>query len=338
MDMEPYYPISQLYKKRFGEKIYKIPVAIVDDCPNRRGLKGMETCIFCDVHGSAARVEAFEMDLREQIEEFMKRIGDMYNAKSFVVYFQAYTNTFAKLSALKEYFDIALSYPQVKGFVVGTRPDCLSPAVMRTWQEYAEKCYVAVELGVQSFYDRDLEFIKRGHDSECSIKAIYKIRENCPDVQLGVHFMLGMPGETQEECARQAEICSHLPIDDVKLHNLHVLENTPLAKLYREGTFTPVDFEEYCDKVGAFISNLSPELAVHRLAALSTRKEELIAPDWTANKMKTFQGIKSYLENTEQTQGSKVNNTDLWPMERTLATMSYYQMIQAPNESEIELR
>ncbi len=167
----PYYPISVYYERLFGEKVYKIPVTTVDDCPNRRGLKGMETCIFCDVWGSAARSESLTMNLRAQIEKYKTQIGKKFNAKKFLVYFQAYTNSFDKISTLREQFELCLEYEDIVGFVVGTRPDCISPALFKLWQEFHEKRFMFIELGAQSFSNAQLEFMKRGHTAEQSFKA-----------------------------------------------------------------------------------------------------------------------------------------------------------------------
>lgn len=168
----PYRPISEFYQERFGGKVYKIPVTVVDDCPNRRGLKGMQTCVFCDVWGSAAKSESMTMGLRKQIEKYQQAIHAKYNPEKFLVYFQAYTNTFTKLDGLRINFETALSYPFVKGLVVGTRPDCLSKGVMDLWTEYHNKSFVAVELGVQTFDNKQLEFMRRGHTREQSLQAI----------------------------------------------------------------------------------------------------------------------------------------------------------------------
>jgi len=131
----PYRSISQYYQTKFGEKVYKIPVAVVDNCPNRMGLKGMKTCSFCDVWGSAAKSEHMQDPLETQIEKYHALLIKKYNVKKFLVYFQAYTNTFTKISALRASFENSLKFPFVGGFVVGTRPDCISPAVLDLWQE-----------------------------------------------------------------------------------------------------------------------------------------------------------------------------------------------------------
>lgn len=301
----PYHSIAEHYKRIFNEKVYKIPVTVVDNCPNRMGLKGMKTCSFCDVWGSAAREESFEMSLDQQIRDFQKLIEEKYNAKKFLVYFQAYTNTFTKISALRQNFETALSYDFVRGFVVGTRPDCLSPAVLDLWQEYYQKSFVAVELGVQSFYDDHLEFMRRGHTAEDSIKAIHKIA-NSTAVDLGIHLIFGSPNETNQQIIDTAKRCNDLPITNIKLHNMHVLKNTELEKWYNDGTYQPIEREDYKNKVLLFLSHLHPRIAVHRLAAFASRWEELIAPKWTSDRMGTHQYIVDQLRAEQIFQGCLV--------------------------------
>lgn len=302
----PYQPISAFYKSKFGEKVYKIPVAVVEDCPNRRGLKGMQTCIFCDPWGSAANKEMLTQDLRTQIESSAAKIGARYNSQSFLIYFQAYTNTFTKLTQMRTNFEIAMSYPFVKGIVVGTRPDCLSPALFDLWNEYTQTTFIAVELGVQSFNDKILNFLKRGHTRHQSIQAIEKISKQTK-VDLGIHLILGNPGETDQDVIESAQICNQLPITNVKLHNLHVLKGTGLEELHAQGKFEPIEFTEYARRVALFLDHLAPHIYVHRLAALSSRSEELIAPKWVALKMATHQNLIDYLHQGAHFQGRLVS-------------------------------
>ena len=262
----------------------------------------METCIFCDVWGSAARSEAQNFPLDIQIKKYKKSIGEKFKAKKFLVYFQAYTNSFDKLTALKTNFYRALEHEGVVGVVIGTRPDCLSPALLKLWQEIHEQSFVSVELGAQSFRDDKLEFLKRGHSNEQTLNAITRI-QNETDVDLSLHFMFGLPNESREEVIEAAHKTAELNINSVKLHNLHVLKNTPLEKEYFEERFTPCSFENYCEKVGDFLSHLPKEIYVHRLSALASRWDELIAPDWTRRKMQTHMGILTHLKKHQITQG-----------------------------------
>jgi hypothetical protein len=278
----------------------------------------MQTCVFCDVWGSAANSQSAELGLREQIEKHQKLIGRKYNAQQFLVYFQAYTNTFTKLDVLKINFQTALSYDFVKGLVIGTRPDCLSPAVMKLWQETHERSFVAVELGVQSFFDDQLEFLRRGHTAKQSLDAIQKIARNTP-VDLGIHLMFGLPGETDEQIVQTARICNDLPITNVKLHNLHVLTQTPLEKIYHNGDFLPIEREAYGHRVRLFLEHLNPRIYIQRLAAFASRWDELVAPKWTSDKMGTHQFMIDYLRSHQSFQGKDL--TELTESETKLQSL-----------------
>jgi len=301
----PYNPISSFYKDKFGEKVYKIPVTTVDTCPNREGLKGMETCIFCDVWGSAARSESSNLTLDHQIKKYKNHIGKRFKAKKFLVYFQAYTNSFDKVQTIKKNFHQALEHEDVIGIVVGTRPDCISPALLRVWQEVHEQSFLSVELGAQTFDEDQLVYLKRGHTHKQTLSAIKRIKSET-DVDLGLHFMFGLPGETDQEIIEMALETNTLKVDNVKLHNMHVLKNTPLENDFFDGSFTPISRNEYARRVGLFLSHLEPSIYVHRLAALSSRWDELIAPDWCKRKMETHQFIVDHLYQSHSQQGCKL--------------------------------
>lgn len=302
---KPYHPISLEYRKRFGAKVVKVPVSIADTCPNREGLKGMKTCIFCDEHGSFAYAESQGNELRKQIEEHRAKVAARFNAARFLIYFQAYTTTFTALDRLREGFDVALTYDDVVGLVVGTRPDCLSEAVLRTWREYNERTYVGVEVGVQSFDDEQLEWMRRGHTGAQAIRGIERIAKEA-QVDVGLHLIFGWPTENDKQIIETARLCNSLPISNVKLHNLHVLANTPLADLYKSGEFAPVDLETYAHRVALFLDYLRPDIAVHRLAALSNRWDELLAPDWVRHKMKSWQAVVDHINEAGAFQGRKI--------------------------------
>lgn len=298
----PFRPISEFYKERFGGKVYKIPLATAEDCPNRLGLKGMKTCAFCDVWGSAARAEALTLPLETQLTKYTQSIGTRFNTRKFLAYFQAYTSTFTALPKLRSQIETTLAYEGMLGFVVGTRPDCLSKAAIDLWRSYAEKHFVGIELGVQSFDEDQLEFLRRGHTGVDSIEALEKLGQY-PELNLSIHLMFGLPGETDEQMIETAKKCNELPIQSVKLHNLHVLKQTHLETLFHTGDFQPIDRETYARRVGIFLSHLSPRIYVHRLAAFASRFDELVAPDWTKDKMGTHQFIIQDLRRQRVYQG-----------------------------------
>ena len=299
---EVYYPISRFYQEKFGEKVYKVSVSVSETCPNRQGKNGMTTCIFCDEWGSAAYHLERELDLSDQIQKNKEKIKLRYKSNKFLVYFQSYTNTFVKTESLRKRFDTALSFEDVVGFVVGTRPDCLPLGVIRLLEEYSQKSYVQIELGAQSFDDAQLEYMKRGHDSQSTLKAVEKL-STIDDVDIGIHLIFGWPNETVDDVIKTAHQINGLPVSTVKLHNLHVLKNTVLHEHYLKGQFTPLSLEQYTDMVSAFLSHLRPDIAVHRLAAVANRREELIAPNWTMEKMRPTQFIKNHMRANGYFQG-----------------------------------
>jgi radical SAM protein (TIGR01212 family) len=303
----PYNPISLNYKKLFGEKVFKIPVTTAETCPNREGLRGMQTCNFCDVWGSSAYAEYQELTLTEQIEKGRARLKNRINVEKFLVYFQAYTTTFDRVHKMRENFVTAASYPDVLGMVVGTRPDCVSDSLFELWNEYQKTHYVAVEYGVQTFNENSLIWMRRGHTAKKSIETIQRTAKACPGISIGVHLIFGLPDERDDEIILAARLCNTLPIDNVKLHNLHVLKHTPLADDYAAGLFKPVELDEYTRRVMLFLDHLDQRISVHRLTAVSSRFDELIAPEWVKRRMDNYQFMLDKMKTTGAYQGRHHN-------------------------------
>lgn len=303
-DSSRYRPISRHYRERFGCKVYKISVAVAQSCPNREGMRGMRVCAFCDPWGSAAYEENTSLALIEQIRKVRSRLRKRYKAEKFLVYFQAFTTTFQRISQLRTLFEEALRETDVVGIVVGTRPDCLPLGLVKLLAEFAERCYVSVELGVQSLDDGQLRFLSRGHDAACSLAAVNRLRAY-PRIDICAHLIFGLPGETTAQIENTAGTLSAAGVHGVKLHNLHVLRNTSLEARYRAGTFQPISLEAYSTRVCAFLEHLSPEIAVHRLNAVASRWDQVVAPDWVREKMRPTQFILDEMARRDLRQGGR---------------------------------
>ncbi|MCS5552191.1 MAG: TIGR01212 family radical SAM protein, partial [SAR324 cluster bacterium] len=258
-----YYPLSQHYREHFGEKVYKVSVSVAESCPNREGHNGMTVCIFCDEWGSAAYHQFIDLPILKQIQINREAIRKRYKAEKFLIYFQAYTNTFGHFRDLETLYHKALKEKDVVGLVVGTRPDCLPKRILQKFAVLSQEQYLSVELGVQTFDDHQLNFLSRGHDSATSIEAIRKLK-SLPNVNICVHLIFGLPHETDQQIRETAQLLSELEVNGVKLHNLHVLRNTALEKLFNESKFIPIELEEYARRVAIFLEYLSPKIAVHR--------------------------------------------------------------------------
>ncbi len=297
-----YYPISQYFKNLFGERIAKIAISVSEACPNRRIGSKLEPCIFCDEWGSAAYHREASRDLLDQIRFNKGLVTRRHKAKNFLVYFQSYTNTLDKLETLAHRYQLALTEPDIKGLVIGTRPDCLPDRLMPVFEDISTRRYLMIEIGAQSFFDDQLFFLKRGHTSKTNIQAIQKLSD-LTHADIGVHLIFGQPNDTKSRIIETAQRINELPVNNVKLHNLHVLKNTELANLYFDGEFIPDCLEEYTEKVILFLRHLSPKISVQRLAGLASRWDELVAPGWTREKMRPIDFIESRMRQTDCYQG-----------------------------------
>jgi len=297
-----YHSINRFYRSRFGEKVYKISVAISHTCPNRQA--DGYGCIFCDQWGSAGVHSTMNLPLAEQINRNREYLAKRYRVNKFLVYFQSFSNTYRRVSSLQADMELALKQPQVAGIIIGTRPDCLPPEILVLLDEFSRRTFVSVELGVQSFDDRQLTFLRRGHSVLDARTAIERLREKT-GVHIGIHLIFGLPGENETDIIRAAGTLNSLFVDSVKLHNLHVLKNTPLETEYRSGRFQPLDLETYAERVIRFLECLSPAISVQRLAAYAGPDAGLVAPTWTGERLQPSRFIQDLMSRRDTWQGCR---------------------------------
>jgi len=307
--LERFYSYSDYLKGTFGDRTYKVVVNSGLTCPTRDGTLGKKACAFCDVRGSSSYYGKIGRgkEVRDQLEERIPRIRERFGSQRFLAYFQSYTNTYTdSVTELRELYEAALSHPEVQGLCIGTRPDCLPPAVLELLRELSEKTYVSLELGVQSFEDPTLEWLDRGHDAECSRQAIQKLRTQAPRVDVGVHLIFGSPTDSKTSPELAAEEINRSGAHGVKLHQLMVLERTELARRWREESqFRVLSLEEYADQVGRFLAHLNPQIYVERLCATSSHPEECIAPEWSKLRWEPLNFLNRWLEEKQIRQGSR---------------------------------
>jgi uncharacterized protein len=297
-----YNAFSAYMKSRFGSSVYKVSVDAGFTCPNRDGTIGTSGCIYCN--NACFRPVSCEsaLPISEQIHNGIGHIKRRYKADKFLVYFQPYTNTYASVDELERLYSEALANPAVIGLAIGTRPDTVDDQKVALLQSLAEKYFVLVEYGMQSMYDRTLEFINRGHDYETFLKALEMTKSR--GIWMGAHIIVGLPTETREEMLATADELSDLPVDFLKIHHLQVIKDTPLAVMYRENPFHVFNYDEFIDFVTEFIERLSPSIVLERLFA-SAPDDLLIAPRWEKSGQETIRDIEKKLALKDTWQGKK---------------------------------
>jgi radical SAM protein (TIGR01212 family) len=293
-------------KRRFGTTVYKVNVDAGFTCPNRDGTVGTTGCIYCNNDSFRPNSCRPTLSLGEQIRNGIAYIRKRYKAEKFLVYFQPYTNTYAPVGELELLYREALSDPSVAGLAIGTRPDAVDGEKVALLQSLAKKYLILVEYGMQSIYNRTLEFINRGHDYNTFLGALDLTRDR--GILIGAHIIVGFPTETRDEMLSMADEISHLPVEFLKIHQLQVVRGTALEAIYRESPFHVFGYDEYLDFVTEFIERLSPRIVLERLFATAP-DTILIAPQWGRSRQEILRDIEKRLEakNTWQGRNMKVH-------------------------------
>ncbi|MDP2268420.1 MAG: TIGR01212 family radical SAM protein [Deltaproteobacteria bacterium] len=300
-----YYDLKSFWRNRFGGKVYKLPIDAGFTCPNRDGSIATGGCIYCDGRGSRLRQEGTLPSVSEQIRRGQAYYRKHRQAGKFIAYFQTFTNTFGTCCQLKALYDEALAQEDVIGLSIGTRPDCVGEEVLELLQGYARDRHVWLEFGLQSVHDRTLALINRGHDYAQFLDALKRAAGR--GIQICVHIIVGLPGESREDALTTARTLATLPIDGIKIHLLLALQGTALGEMYEKGQIAMLQKEEYVRTVCDILEILPPEMVIQRLTADGYR-EIFLAPAWAANKMQVLNAIDRELEIRDTFQGAKFDD------------------------------
>ncbi len=298
-----YYNDYGSYMRRiFDFKVQKISIDGGFTCPNRDGTKGTGGCTYCNNRTFNPAYCHRNRSVTEQMNEGIAFFAHKYPQMRYLAYFQAYTNTYESLDVLRARYEEALRVEGCVGLVIGTRPDCMPEELLDYLQQLAKSVYVMVEYGVESSDDATLLRINRGHDYATAVDAVQ--RTVARGLPVGVHIILGLPGEERASFIRQAGELSQLPITTLKLHQLQLIRGTRMAEEYKE---KPEDFhffglEEYIEVVVDYLENLRPDIIVERFASQSP-KELLIAPDWGLKNYELVEKIKRRMRERDTWQG-----------------------------------
>lgn len=272
---------NQYFRKVFGHKMYKASVTLCVTCPNRDGSKGTGGCIFCSEGGSGEfSVSGISVtdQIRQAIDKVRKKAGD---DAGYIAYFQSFTNTYCDPLYLENVLNEASACDGIEAISIATRPDCLGPQILAVLKKQAERMPLFVELGLQTASDETAEFINRCYKTGEYVNAVKALKETGANVI--THIIFGLPGETREMMMDTVKLAIDAGSDGYKFTCLYVLENTPLADLYRDNKVEILGQEEYFDIVDEAIKLLPEDAVVHRLTGDGPKKI-LIAPEWTKNK------------------------------------------------------
>jgi len=255
------------FRERYGTRLQKIVVDAGFTCPNRDGSAGMGGCTYCDNDAFHPSYSTPDKPIIQQIEEGIAFHKNRYRrAAGYLAYFQPYSNTYAPLEILKKRYYEALSHPEVRGVVLGTRPDCIDSEKLDWLAELAREKVVIVEYGVESVYDTTLKRINRGHDYATTLQAIEETAKR--GIDQGAHFIFGLPGESKEQMIAMAAEINKMAVNSVKFHQLQIVKGTYMEQEFAESPqdFVQFSLEEYIDFFIDFLELLRPDIHIERFA------------------------------------------------------------------------
>ena len=289
-----YLSFNEAMRARFGTKVYRLSLQSGCTCPNRDGTIGTGGCTFCS-EGGSGDFAAPLLPIGEQIEEAKKRVDAKIPSsiapadRRYIAYFQSYTNTYGSVDRLRALYAEALKSPQIVALDIGTRPDCLPPEMVQMLRDLqiTSGKPVWVELGLQTIHEDTARRVRRGYELPVLEDAYGRLKNS--GLEVIIHVILGLPGETREDMLETVRYLTLLtpPPDGIKLQLLHILKGTELAREYEADPFPLFTLDSYCDLVVDCLRLLPPETVVHRITG-DGPKRLLIAPQWSADKKRVL--------------------------------------------------
>lgn len=287
-------------RSQFQDKVFKVMLDAGFTCPNRDGTIAKGGCTFCSARGSGDFAGSRRDDLVTQFNTIRDRQHLKWPNAKYIGYFQAYTNTYAPVEVLREYYEVILKQPGVVGLSIATRPDCLPDDVIEYLAELNERTYLWVEMGLQTIHDSTSELINRAHDTECYLRAVEKLRSH--NIRVCTHIIYGLPQEDHEMMLATGKAVSRMDVQGVKIHLLHLMRKTPMVKQYEAGLLRFLERDEYVNLIVDTLEFLPPEMIIHRLTGDAPR-ELLIGPKWSLDKWPVLNGIDAELKRRDTWQG-----------------------------------
>lgn len=274
-----YNDYSTYIKNLFGCKVQKISLNAAFTCPNRDGKLGRGGCTYCNNRTFNPEYCDTGKSITQQLEEGKQFFSRKYPKMKYLAYFQAYTNTYGELEVLKRKYEEALAVDGMLGLVIGTRPDCMPDSLLDYLENLAKYTHVTVEYGIESIDDNILKHINRGHDFATARDAVE--RTAARGIPVGVHMILGLPGEDKEAVLKQPYVLSELSVTTIKLHQLQIIRGTVMGEEYLQypERFSLFGVDDYIETVVGYIARLRGDIVIERFVSQSP-KELLLAPDW----------------------------------------------------------
>ena len=302
LDNKRYHTLNYFYKNKFGIKVFKVSLNGGFSCPNLDGTLGYGGCIYCSKSGSGEFGGDIHKSLTEQFMEIKEVVNKRHIPCKYIGYFQARTNTYAPVDVLRKKYEEVLKIDDVIGLNIATRCDAISDECLNYLEELNKRTFLTIELGLQTIHKKTTEIINRCHTLDEFDEMVKKLRER--NINVLVHIINGLPFESEEMMLDTVRHLNKLDIQGIKIHMLHIIKDTEMARLYEKTKFHILSKEEYIDIVIKQLELLNPKIVINRITS-DPDKDLLVEPRWLCDKCQLLNDIDKEMKKRNTYQGIK---------------------------------
>ena len=302
LDNKRYHTLNYFYKNKFGIKVFKVSLNGGFSCPNLDGTLGYGGCIYCSKSGSGEFGGDIHKSLTEQFMEIKEVVNKRHIPCKYIGYFQARTNTYAPVNVLRKKYEEVLKIDDVIGLNIATRCDAISDECLNYLEELNKRTFLTIELGLQTIHKKTTEIINRCHTLDEFDEMVKKLRER--NINVLVHIINGLPFESEEMMLDTVRHLNKLDIQGIKIHMLHIIKDTEMARLYEKTKFHILSKEEYIDIVIKQLELLNPKIVIKRITS-DPDKDLLVEPRWLCDKCQLLNDIDKEMKKRNTYQGIK---------------------------------
>lgn len=297
-----YFGYNYFLRKTFGFRVQRVSVDAGFTCPNVDGTVAIGGCVFCDNRSFSPSRRLPRLNILDQIDDGIKRLKKRYKCKHFMAYFQPASNTYAPVEKLEPLYRQAISHPEVIALAIGTRSDCVPDDVLDLLEDIGKEIPLTLEYGMQTIHNKTLEWMNRGEDHDSFVDSME--RSVGRGLKLCAHIMLGLPGESYDDMMATAKAVAQCELDAVKIHNLYVVENTPLATQVRAGEVELMSRDDYVNTLVDFLEIIPGHMVIERVTG-EAPGDYFVGPDWCQDKPAVLNAIQEEMQRRDTWQGKK---------------------------------
>ncbi len=196
-------------------------------------------CIYCDFH-SGTNQELQERYVEALCREAEMRIGELQGRHIDTLYLGGGTPSQLPISLLQRLFDglSSVMNPSLCSEVtIECNPDDLTPAYVDGLTSLPIN---RISMGVQSFDDDDLRFLRRRHSAQAAIDAVKRCQAAGYD-NISIDLIYGLPAQNLSAWKKNVEAAIATGVQHISAYSLIFEEGTALYNLLQKGAVQECD-------------------------------------------------------------------------------------------------